>query len=237
MPSLVRRSLGEAVGTFFLVLLGPGAIMVDEVTNHSFGGPVGVAFATAFGILAVVYALGRASGAHVNPAVTIALWSRRRFRGRDVPAYLVAQCAGAVLAILVLRWIVGPVASLGASLPAMPAIQSLAVEFLLSFLVMLTIMGVATNDRTGAGGAGGLAIGLVYGACFLVGAPFTGASMNPARSFGPALLGGGWTMHWVYWVGPILGMIAAAWLYDFIRPSDSVPPGRPLGLQGPLQDA
>lgn len=235
MPHLVRRSLAEAAGTFFLVLLGSGAIMVSEVTNNAHIGTIGVGFAFAFAIAALVYALGRVSGAHLNPAVTVALWTRRRFRGRDLLPYVVAQCAGAVLASAILRWIVGPVADIGATVTVMPPVQSFTVEFLMSFFVLLTILGVATQPG-GAGGAGGIAIGLAYGVGTLIAAPFTRASLNPARSFGPAVIGGEWLAHWIFWAAPIAGMVAAAWFFDFVRPASAVPPGVPLGLQGPLEE-
>jgi aquaporin Z len=234
MPNLVRRSLAEAAGTFFVVLLGAGSIMVSNVTNNEHIGTVGVGFAFAFTLAALVYAFGRVSGAHVNPAVTVALWTRRRFPGRDLLAYVVAQCAGAILASAILRWIVGPVADLGATVPVMPPLQSFTVEFLMSFFVLLTILGVATQPG-GGGGGGGIAIGLAYGVGTLIAAPFTRASLNPARSFGPAVVGGDWYAHWIFWLAPIAGMVAAAWFYDFVRPASAVPPGVPLGLQGPLE--
>jgi MIP family channel proteins len=239
MRNLGRRALAEGIGTFFWVLLGVGALMVDEVTHGSAIGPVGVAICFAFVVLAMVYALGRVSGAHLNPAVTLALWSRHRFPARAVPAYLVAQCAGAVLATLILRWIVGDVARMGASVPAVPVVQSFVIEFLASFAIMLVIMGVAT-DRRAARGASGAAVGLTVGLATLVASPLTGASMNPARSLGPAVVGSVWTMQWLYWAAPILGMMAAAWTFDFVRPANApgaVPPGVPLGLQGPLDNA
>ena len=154
MRNVGRRAVAEGIGTFFWVLFGVGAVMVDEVTHGAAVGPVGEAICFAFVVVAMVYALGPVSGAHLNPAVTLALWSRRRFPARAVPAYVVAQCAGGVLAALVLRWIVGPVAQIGATTPAMPVVQSFVVEFLLAFQLMLVIMGVATGRRSARGRAG-----------------------------------------------------------------------------------
>jgi MIP family channel proteins len=239
MRNVGRRAVAEGIGTFFWVLFGVGAVMVDEVTHGAAIGPVGEAICFAFVVVAMVYALGPVSGAHLNPAVTLALWSRRRFPARAVPAYVVAQCAGGVLAALVLRWIVGPVAQIGATTPAMPVVQSFVVEFLLAFQLMLVIMGVATGRRS-ARGASGAAVGLTVGLATLVASPLTGASMNPARSLASAVVGGVWTMHWLYWAAPVLGMAAAARIFDFVRPATepgAVPTGVPLGLQGPLDHA
>lgn len=232
-----RRAAAEGIGTFFLVLIGPGAAMVDAYTGGVIGHP-GVALAFAFVVLAMIYTIGHLSGAHINPAVTIAFWSARRFPGKEVLPYLSAQCAGAVLASLVLRWIVGPVGNLGATIPAVAPAAAFLVEFLLSFVLMFVIMAVATDERV-ADGFAGLAVGVTVGFDAMMGGPLTGASMNPARSFGPALAGGIWIGHWIYWIAPITAMVAAAKVYDFLRvaraPQIGVE-GAPMGVQGPLLD-
>jgi len=235
MQIWTRRAIAEAIGTFFLVLIGPGAAMVDAHTNGGIG-HAGVALAFAFVVLAMIYTLGHLSGAHINPAVTLAFWSVRRFPGGEVLPYLGAQCAGAVAASLVLRSILGPVGSLGATLPALPTGAAFAVEWLLSFVLMFIVMAVATDERVAAG-FGGIAVGLTVGFDAMMGGPLTGASMNPARSLGPAVAGGIWSGHWIYWVAPITAMMAAARVYDFLRPArtpERMPTGVPLGLQGPL---
>ena len=221
-PSLGQRAVAEGIGTFFLVLIGPGAVMVDAYTGGALG-PTGIALAFAFVVLAMVYALGHLSGAHINPAVTVAFWSIQRVPGREVAPYLVAQSVGAVLASQVLRFVLGPIGSLGATLPHVGVGRSFLIEWLFSFALMLVIMAVATDSRV-ADGFAGLAVGLTVGFCALLG-PLTGASMNPARSFGPAVAGGGWTAHWIYWVAPITGMAAAAWVYNRLRtpPQESFP--------------
>jgi aquaporin Z len=231
---LYRRAGAEALGTFFLVLIGPGAVMVNARTD-ALGHP-GVALAFAFVVTAMVYALGHLSGAHINPAVTIGLASRGRFPAREVLPYVVAQCAGATLASFASVAALGNVGDVGASLPSLPHGAAFGVEFLLSFALMFVIMAVATDERATAGAAG-LAVGLTVGFCAMVGGPLTGASMNPARTLGPALAGGGWEGHWIYWIAPIAGMLAAAWVYDALRPAgqaDVVPPGVPLGTEGPI---
>jgi aquaporin Z len=229
-----RRLLAEAVGTFFLVLIGPGAAMVNAFSDGAVG-HVGVALAFAFVVTAMVFALGRLSGAHINPAVTVAFWSVRRFPGSEVLPYVGAQCLGAMLAAGALVGILGPVGGFGATVPAVSVARAFGLEWLLSFALMLVIMAVATDPRVPDGFAA-LAVGLTVGFCALMGGPITGASMNPARSFGPALVGAVWQAHWVYWLAPITGMLAAARLYALMRgttPAD-MPLDVPLGVEGPL---
>lgn len=231
-----RRAAAEALGTFFLVLIGPGAAMVDARTGGAIGHS-GVALAFGFVVLAMIYALGHLSGAHINPAVTVAFWATRRFPTRDLLPYVVAQCLGAVGASAVLRWVVGPVGNLGATVPHVSVGRALALEFFLSFGLMFVIMAVATDDRVASGFAG-VAVGLTVGFEAMMGGPLTGASMNPARSLGPAVAGGPWTAHWIYWVGPIAGMVIAARVYDLLRPADAIhvePAPVPFGVEGPIE--
>ncbi|MDQ3557018.1 MAG: MIP family channel protein [Gemmatimonadota bacterium] len=230
-----RRALAEGIGTFFLVLIGPGAVMVNAYGEGVIG-HAGVALAFGFVVLAMIYAIGHISGAHINPAVTLAFWSARRFPTRDLLPYVVAQLTGAILASLALRGILGPVGSIGATVPAIGVPGAFAVEWLLSFALMFVIMAVATDERV-ADGFAGVAVGLTVAFCAMMGGPLTGASMNPARSLGPAVAGGGWAAHWIYWLAPATAMVAAAWVYEYLRPAgmpDVVPAGVPLGVQGPL---
>ncbi|MEO8295903.1 MAG: MIP family channel protein [Gemmatimonadota bacterium] len=224
-----RRVAAEAVGTFFLVLVGPGSAMVNAYAAGALG-QVGIAMAFGLVVAAMVFALGHVSGAHINPAVTIAFWSVRRFPGRSVVPYVLSQCGGAVLASLFLRIILGPVGHLGATLPAIGLWQSFVVEWLLSFVLMLVIMSVATDDRVPRGFAP-IAIGMTVGFCALLG-PLTGSSMNPARSLGPALAGGGWTGHWLYWVAPITGMGIAARFHVWLHVSGPPVLSGTLGIEG-----
>jgi MIP family channel proteins len=231
-----RRALAEAIGTFFLVLIGPGAAMVNAFGGGVLG-QVGVSLAFAFVVIAMVFALGHLSGAHINPAVTLAFWSVRRFPASEVLPYILAQCMGAAAASGVLRAAIGPVGSMGASLPGIPIGAAFLVEWLLSFALMFVIMAVATDERV-ADGFAALAVGLTVGFCALVGGPLTGASMNPARSFGPALVGGIWRAHWLYWLAPVTGMVAGARVYDLLRATK--PPAvrqeaEVVGVQGKVQ--
>lgn len=231
----IRRIAAEAVGTFMLVAVGPGAAMVAAAT-HAFG-HAGVALAFGLVVTFVVAATGHLGGAHINPAVTIAFWSVRRFPGREVVPYVAAQCTGAVAAAFALRWILGAVAGLGATVPALSLGRAFAVEAGYSAILGFAIMGVATDERTPAGIAP-FALGATVFAGALVTGPLTGGSFNPARSLGPALAGGVWTAHWLYWLAPITGMVIAMHLYDALRPATApavVPRGVALGVEGPIE--
>jgi MIP family channel proteins len=188
--------------------------MVDAYSGGALGA-VGIAFAFGGVVAAMIFALGHISGAHINPAVTLAFWTVRRFPGKEVIPYVVAQCAGAVSASFVLRALLGSMGHMGATLPNIGIARSFGVEFLFSFLLMLVIMAVATDERAQRSLAP-LAVGLTVGICAALGA-MTGSSMNPARSLGPAMAGGGWTGHWLYWAAPICGMLVAAYGYELLR--------------------
>lgn len=220
------------------MLIGPGSVMVNAYVGGAVG-HVGVSLAFAFVVIAMVYALGHLSGAHINPAVTLAFWSVGRFPSEEVPQYIIAQCTGAVVASAVLRAVLSPIGNLGATLPTISIASAFSIEWLLSFALMFVIMAVATDERV-ADGFAPIAVGLSVGFCALMGGPLTGASMNPARSFGPALVGNLWWGHWIYWVAPITAMIAAARVYEVFRRTE--PPLisselHPLGVQGPLQNS
>lgn len=233
MRSLSRRAAAEGIGTFALVLIGTGAVVVDVGTRGMLGH---AAVALAFGavVTAMVFAVGHLSGAHINPAVTVALSYGGGFPRREVGPYLAAQCIGAALASLVLRAVLGTENGLGATLPAIGIAGSFAVEWLLSFVLMFVIVSVATDERVVPGFAP-IPVGLAVGLGVLVGGPLSGGSMNPARSLGPALAGGGWTGHWIYWVAPITAMLAAVHVYDLLRPAGIFVDGPgPSGVEEPV---
>jgi MIP family channel proteins len=219
--------LAEAGGTLVLVLFGAGSAVVDALTGGSLGVP-GVA--TAFGATVAVAVLifGGTSGAHINPAVTVALWAIGRFRGRDVTAYVAAQCAGATLAGVLLVGFFGPAAAAATTTPRVTASGALLLEALLSFVLMLTIVAavlVLEAPRLPAA----LAIGAAVAFGALVGGQATGAGMNPARSFGPALALAEWKGHWIYWLGPLCGMLAAAAALKTVLPRRAKEPGNDAG--------
>ncbi len=219
VPRDPRRWVAEAIGTFFLVLIGPGAMMVNAHTNGAIG-HAGVALSFAFIIVAMIYAVGHLSGAHLNPAVTIGFWSVGRFPSSEVVPYILSQLVGATAAAAALTVALVRAGHAGATLPAVSMPVAFGVEWLLSFVLMFVIMAVATDARV-PGGFAAIGVGLTVGFCAMAGGPLTGASMNPARSFGPAVAGGEWTAHWVYWVAPVTAMAVAARVYNFLRPASS----------------
>jgi MIP family channel proteins len=215
MPAALLRSLtAEAIGTFALVFAGCGAIMVDA--NTSALGHVGVAISFGLVIMVMIYALGHISGAHFNPAVTFAFALGRHFPWPRVGAYWAAQLAGALAAALVLRGSLGDIAHVGATLPSGSDGQSFLGESVLTFFLVLVIMAVATDVRA-VGEAAAIAIGGTVGLDAMFGGPVTGASMNPARSLGPAIAASDFTAIWVYLSAPLLGAAAAAAVYAFLR--------------------
>ena len=226
-----RRYVAELLGTFVLVTIGPGAAMVAAKTGAF--GQSGIAVAFGLAVTLIVASSGHLGGAHVNPAVTIGFWSVRRFPGREVLPYVVAQCLGAIAASLLLRWLLGTVGSLGATVPNVSLARAFVVEAGYTGLLGFVIMGVATDDRTPVAVAP-VAIGATVFAGALVTGPLTGGSFNPARSLGPAVAASLWTAHWLYWAAPILGMAAGMRVYDVLR--STVPVAlSPLGVEGPIE--
>lgn len=213
---LWRRAGAEGLAAFALVFAGCGAIIANQHYNGALGS-VGVSLVFGLVIMVMVYATGHLSGAHINPAVTIAFTLTRHFSPRDALAYIGAQFTGATLAALVLLGVwTGKPAHLGATLPTVPVGSALLYEAVLTALLMFVIMAVATDTRAvGAGAA--IAIGGVIGLDALFGGPVTGASMNPARSFGPALVAGQWRDLWIYLAGPTLGAATGALAYQLVR--------------------
>lgn len=198
-----------------LVAIGPGAAAVDVWSRGSVS-HAGVALAFGTVILAAVYALGHVSGAHFNPAVTTGFWLAGRFPRADVVPYIGAQLIGATAAALGIRAVLGVAVAGAATVPAIAAPAAVAVEVVLTFILMLVVMAVATDARV-AGAVAGLAVGATVAADALAAGPLTGASMNPARSFGPAVASGIWTGHWIYWIGPLVGAGLAVLTYDYLR--------------------
>jgi MIP family channel proteins len=234
--SLGRRLAAEALGTFCLVFAGTGAIVIDAVA----GGPLGHGgVAAAFGLVVAVmiFALGHISGAHLNPAVTAAFALGRHFPAREVAPYVAAQAVGALMASLALRGLFGLEAGLGATHPThVGQTSALVLEAGLTLVLVVVILAVATDTRA-QGSLAAVAIGATIALEALVLGPITGASMNPARSLGPAVVGGGLGDLWIYLIGPVAGGLAGALVYGFLRvgagggrPDAAVPPiQRPNG--------
>jgi aquaporin Z len=203
----MRRLSAEFLGTFCLVFAGTGAIVVNDVSGGTVS-HVGVALTFGLIVLAMIYALGDVSGAHLNPAVTLGFFTARRFEGRWIIPYIVSQCAGAVVASLVLRVMFPVNATLGATLPAGSTFQSFVLEAILTFLLMFVILSVSIGSKE-KGVLAGVAVGSVIALEALFAGPISGASMNPARSLAPALVSMRLESLWVYLTAPVLGACAS----------------------------
>ena len=205
---MTRKLIAEALGTFALVFTGCGAIVVNDVS----GGAIGhLGICTIFGliVMAIVYSFGDVSGAHINPAVTIAFWLSGRFPAKEVAPYIVAQCIGSIAACgLMLFLFPNEGTYLGSTLVSGTVMQSFVLEAVITFLLMLIIIMVATGSKE-VGTLAGIAIGAAVAVLALLAGPITGASMNPARSLGPALVSDHLQDVWVYVVAPILGAALA----------------------------
>lgn len=218
---MARKFLSEILGTFGLIFAGCGAIVVNNVT----GGAIGhLGICTVFGlvVMAMVYSFGDVSGAHINPAVTIAFWISGRFPLKEVGPYILAQIIGSSTACALL-WYLFPGEStfLGATLVSGTVMQSFVLEVAITFLLMLIIIMVATGSKE-VGTLAGIAIGAAVAVLALVGGPISGASMNPARSLGPALVSGNLQHIWLYIVAPIIGAALAVPVSNMIKGPSSI---------------
>jgi aquaporin Z len=219
MPSLARRLVAEALGTFGLVFVGAAVVVVNGGFPNSGIGLIGIALAHAVVLSVMITATMTISGGHLNPAVTIGLLVARRIAPGAAAAYIVAQLAAACVAALLVKLLLPPEAVRNALL-GVPVIansmsfnQAIGLEAILTFFLVTAVFGTAVS--LDAPRVGGFGIGLVLLFDILVGGPLTGAAMNPARAFGPALVAGEWVGHLVYWIGPILGGVLAALLWEY----------------------
>src|SRR6185295_10120452 len=214
--SLARRAAAEGFAAFALVFAGCGAIVADAQYDGALGA-VGVSLVFGLIIMVMVYATGHLSGAHINPAVTLAFTLSRHFPARDALVYIGAQLAGAVAGALLLLavWPDQP-AALGATVPTVGAGSAFVYELVLTAFLMFVIMAVATDTRA-VGVAAAIAIGGTVGLDALFGGPVTGASMNPARSIGPALVSGDLHDLWIYLLAPVAGAALGALAYQLVR--------------------
>ncbi len=208
----MRKYIAEGIGTFALVFAGTGAIVINKVSGGSVTGP-GIAITFGLVVMAMIYAFGETSGAHLNPAVTTGFFLARRFPGRCVAPYIASQLIGAFVASGILRFLFGNVASLGSTLPAGSEMQSFILEIILTALLMIVILCVATGSKE-QGLMAGIAIGGTVGLEAMFAGPICGASMNPARSIAPAIVSGHVVSLWVYLAGPLIGAAIAVpcWL-------------------------
>ena len=223
-----KQCLAEALGTAGLVFAGTGAIIIDELS----GGRIthlGIGMTFGLTVAVMIYAIGHISGAHINPAVTLGFALTRHFPWKRVPLFWGAQLSGALGGSLVLRGLFGDVGNMGATVPSGTAWQSLGLEVVLTSILMFVIMATATDVRA-VGQSAALAIGMTVGLEAIFAGPISGASMNPARSFGPSLVGLVWSSHWVYWIGPLVGAAAGALQYKWLR-------GEANAIAGPEPDS
>ncbi|HYH27182.1 MAG TPA: MIP family channel protein [Actinomycetota bacterium] len=247
--NLIQRLVAEFVGVFALVFIGIGA----GISSQAGGGLVTVALAHGLVIAVMVSAVGHVSGGHFNPAITIGAWVAQKIRLPDAISYLVVQLLGGAAGAAVLRLAIPEIDVVPETarngVPQIVEVistgQGVLIEAVLTFFLVWVVFGTAIDPEGSFNKIAGLAIGFTIALDIMMGGPFTGAAMNPARSFGPALVSGTWTNWWVYWVGPIAGGVIAALLYDtvilrprLVRPADepmTPPPAEPDELEvGPV---
>ena len=206
----------EAIGTFILVFTGTGAIVLNDISDGQLT-PLGIGLVFGLVVMALVYALGDVSGAHINPAVTLGFWASGQFTAKQVAPFILSQCAGALLASLLLRALFGNHANMGATLPREGLVyQCLILEFILTFILMFVILNVATGAKE-KGVVAGMAIGGVIALEATFAGPISGASMNPARSLGPAVASMNFSALWIYLPGPALGALLAVPAWRWVR--------------------
>ncbi|GAB2212619.1 hypothetical protein Droror1_Dr00020596 [Drosera rotundifolia] len=215
----LQKIIAEILGTYFLIFAGCGAVAVNLDRDKIVTFP-GIAIVWGLVVMVMVYSVGHISGAHFNPAVTLAFATCRRFPWKQVPAYLICQVIGSTLASGTLRLLFnGKESHFLGTAPSGTEVQSLVIEFIITFYLMFVISGVATDNRA-IGELAGLAVGATVLLNVMFAGPISGASMNPARSIGPAIIWRHYKGLWIYIVGPIVGAVSGAWVYNIIRFTD-----------------
>jgi aquaporin Z len=216
----MKKGIAELVGTFALVFCGTGAIVIDQVSGGAVT-HVGVSITFGLIVLAMIYALGDVSGAHINPAVSLSFLVAGRIKSNEVALYILFQFAGAFLASLSLKLMFPQIQNLGVTIPAGSNIQSFVLETILTFFLMFVIMNVSTGEKE-KGITAGIAVSSVVGLEAMFAGPICGASMNPARSLAPAIVSGNMEYikcQWIYIMAPVLGAMLAVFVYNFIKPN------------------
>ncbi|MCE1188342.1 MAG: aquaporin [Ignavibacteria bacterium] len=210
----MKKYIVEFIGAFFIVFCGTGAIIVHEAFTNSIS-QQGIALSFGLTVAVLIYLFSEISGAHFNPAVSIVFWRFKRLSGTNVISYILAQLLGAVSAAFVLHIIFPGNRGLGATQPVGPEIQSFLIELLFTFLLMLAILQASSSRRIES--HTGLIIGGIIFLEALIGGPVSGASMNPARSFGPAVVSGNYHSLWIYLAAPVLGAMSAGQVFSRIH--------------------
>ncbi|XVE51514.1 hypothetical protein DITRI_Ditri02bG0048200 [Diplodiscus trichospermus] len=217
--SFVQKLMAEVLGTYFLIFAGCASVVVN-VNNENVVSLPGIAMVWGLAVMVLVYSVGHISGAHFNPAVTIAFATCKRFPLKQVPAYIAAQVLGSTLATGTLRLLfTGRHDVFTGTSPQGSDLQAFLIEFIITFYLMFIISGVATDNRA-IGELAGLAVGATVLLNVLFAGPLTGASMNPARSLGPAIVFHQYKGIWIYITAPILGAVCGAWVYNLVRYTD-----------------
>ncbi len=209
-----KSYIAEFIGAFSIVFFGCGSMVV----NHLQDGIIGhVAVNMAFGVIVMVmiYAFGTVSGAHFNPAVTIAFWASKKFQPKDVPPYIVSQFLGGIAGALMLKAIFPTSGTYGENIPGGTVFQAFALELIMTFFLMLIIVSVSTGHME-KGIMAGVAIGMYIGIEGYIAGPFSSSSMNPARSLGPAIASGDYRQLWIFMAAPVIGAVLAALIGDRI---------------------
>ncbi|XP_055805130.1 probable aquaporin NIP-type [Solanum dulcamara] len=221
-PSVVvvaQKLIAEAIGMYFIIFAGCGSVAVNKLYDENITFP-GICITWGLIVMVMVYSVGHVSGGHFNPAITVTFTIFRRFSWKLAPLYIIAQLTGSILASGTLTLLLDVTSkSYFGTIPAGSNAQSLAIEIIISFLLMFVVSGVSTDDRA-IGQLGGLAVGMTITLNVFVAGPISGASMNPARSIGPAIVKQVYKGLWVYIVGPLIGTVAGAFVYNLIRFTD-----------------
>ena len=214
----MNKYIAEGIGTFSLVFAGCGAVVVNDLYSGTLG-HVGISIVFGLVVMAIIYSIGDISGAHINPAVTLAFYWARRIGKKQAFFYMASQVVGAFIAAGVLRLLFSKARNLGVTVPASGALQSFGLEVVMSFLLMFVILNVSMDHKE-KGIIAGVAIGGVIALESLFGGPISGASMNPARSLAPAILSGRFTDLWIYLTAPFIGTLLAVPIWRLIQGKD-----------------
>lgn len=216
----MKKYSAEFIGTYFLVFIGTGSIVINQIYDGAVT-HAGISLAFGLAVFLMVYIFGNISGAHINPAVTIGLAVYKKFPSNQVLHYITAQLSGAVAASFSLCLIFGNSTTLGITLPIGSSYQSFMLEFIMTFLLMFVIMCVIAGKKINWFGSG-LAIGAAVGIDAFLGGRISGASMNPARSFGPAIVAMNFESHWIYWFAPVSGALSGSFVHKHIFKQHSI---------------
>ncbi|WP_281991144.1 MIP/aquaporin family protein [Aquimarina aggregata] len=214
----MRKYISESIGTFSMIFCGTGAMTINEVTGGDVS-HVGIAITWGLIVMAMIYAFGEISGAHFNPAVTIAFAYAKKFEWKEVPKYILAQCIGAVAASSILLFLFPDSEFLGGTIPSIDSSKAFVLELILTYFLMVVIINVSTGSKE-TGTMAGIAIGGIVLLEAMFAGPVTNASMNPARSFAPALLSGNWQHQWLYFIAPVIGALLAVLTCKLVKPDN-----------------